>query len=64
MADRLYFLAYAKTDLEGSSRRGLTEATVLNPSGGIKEKPLLLANSATNESITVVAKKLIQQKWT
>ena len=51
-ADRLCFLAYARTDLEGSSRRGLADATVLNPSGGIREKPRLPANSATNESIT------------
>jgi len=52
MADRLYFLTYSKTDLEGSSRRGLIEATMLNLSGGIRKKPRLPVNSATNESIT------------
>ena len=52
MADRLYFLAYATTDLEGRSSRGLAEMTALSSLGGIKEKPRLPTNSCSNEVIT------------
>ena len=52
MADRFCFLAYANKDLEGRSDRGLGETTMLSPSGGMREKPRLPANSCSNEVIT------------
>ena len=51
MANQLYFLAYANTDLKGRSNRGLAEMTVLSPSRGIREKPRLPINSCSNEVI-------------
>ncbi|KAL4602421.1 hypothetical protein ACB092_10G052200 [Castanea dentata] len=53
MADRLYFLVYANTDLEGRSNRGLAKTIAPSPSGGIRENPRLLNNSFSNEVITV-----------
>ena len=52
MVNQFYFLAYASTDLEGRSNRGLGETTILSPSGGMREKPRLPTNSCSNEVIT------------
>ena len=37
MADLLYFLAYAITNLVGNNNRGFTEIMACRPSGGIRE---------------------------
>ena len=52
MADGFCFLVYANIDLEGRSKRGLAEITILSPSGGIREKLRLPTNSCSNEVIT------------
>ena len=52
MADRLCFRAYANTDLEGRSNRGLAEMTTLSLLGGIREKLRLPISYFANEVIT------------
>ena len=52
IADLLYFLAYATTNLVGSNNRGLAEIIARRPSGGIRENLWPSNNSYPKEVIT------------
>ena len=52
IADQLYFLAYATTNLVGRCNRKLAKITALRPSGGMRENSWLPNNSCSNKVIT------------
>ena len=52
IADQIYFLAYATTNLEGRSNQGLAEMIAWRPIEGMRENPWLPNNSRPIEIIT------------